>query len=159
MIKSTYNSCLFHSIKSFDLIDFQIDNTLIFVSNDFVIKKNEIIKTINIIIKKRKYFNITNSIKFNDMKIKLQKNETIIIKHTSYVKNISSIKNQNFSFISAKKIIRKKLISKNQYVIQRARNAYVISICQFEALFNLTYAAQTINVISNDIALLNKRLT
>ena len=71
MIKSTYDSCLFHSIELFDLIDFQTDDTLIFVSNDFVIKKNEIIKTINIMIKKREYFSITNSIKFNDMKIEL----------------------------------------------------------------------------------------
>ena len=110
-------------------------------------------------IKKRECFNITNSIKFNDMKIEFQKNETIIIKYASYVKNISSIKNQNFSFTSAKNIIRKKLILKNQYVIQRARNAYVISICQFETFFDLTYAAQAINVILNDIALLNKRLT
>ena len=159
MIESIYDLCLFHSIESFDLIDFQIDDTLIFVSNDFVIKKNEIIKTVNIIIKKRECFNTTNSIKFNDMKIEFQKNETIIIKYASYVKNISSIKNQNFSFISAKNIIRKKLISKNQYVIQRTRNAYVISICQFETFFDLTYVAQAINVISNDIALLNKRLT
>ena len=110
-------------------------------------------------IKKRECFNTTNSIKFNDIKIEFQKNKTIIIKHASYVKIISSIKNQNFSFISAKSIIRKKLISKNQYVIQRTRNAYVISICQFETFFDLTYAAQIINVISNDIALLNKRLT
>ena len=159
MIESTYDSCLFHNIESFDLIDFQIDDTLIFVNNDFVIKKNEVIKTINIMIKKRECFNITNSIKFNDMKIELQKDETIIIKHASYVKNISLIKNQNFSFINAKNIIRKKLISKNQYVIQRTQNAYVILICQFETSFDLAYAAQIINVISNDIALLNKRLT
>ena len=159
MIESTYDSCLFHSIESFDLIDFQTDDTLIFVSNDFVIKKNEVIKTVNIMIKKRECFSTTNSIKFNDMKIEFQKNETIIIKHALYVKNISSIKNQNFSFISAKSIVRKKLISKNQYVIQRARNAYVISICQFETSFDLAYAAQAINVISDDIALLNKRLT
>ena len=159
MIESTYDSCLFHSIESFDLIDFQIDDTLIFVSNDFVIKKNEAIKAVNIMIKKRECFNITNSIKFNDMKIEFQKNETIIIKYASYVKNILLIKNQNFSFINAKNIIRKKLNSKNQYVIQRARNTYVISICQFETFFDLAYAAQTINVISNNIVLLNKRLT
>ena len=35
----------------------------------------------------------------------------------------------------------------------------MISICQFETFFDLAYAAQIINVISNDIALLNKRLT
>ena len=159
MIESIYDLCLFHSIKLFDLIDFQIDDTLIFINNDFVIKKNEIIKTINIIIKKRKCFNITNSIKFNDIKIKFQKNEVIVIKYASYVKNISLIQNQNFSFINAKNIIKKKLISKNQYVIQWTRNAYVILICQFKTFCDLTYAIQIINVILNDIVLLNKRLT
>ena len=64
MIESTYNLCLFHNIKSFDLIDLQIDNTLIFVSNDFVIKKNKTIKTVNIMIKKRECFSIMNSIIF-----------------------------------------------------------------------------------------------
>ena len=44
MIKSTYDSCLFHNIKSFDLIDFQTDDTLIFVNNDFVIKKIKLSK-------------------------------------------------------------------------------------------------------------------
>ena len=43
MIELTYDLCLFHNIKSFDLIDFQTDDTLIFVNNDFVIKKNEAI--------------------------------------------------------------------------------------------------------------------
>ena len=112
MIKSTYDSHLFHSIELFDLIDFQNDDILIFVNNDFVIKKNEVIKTTNIIIKKRECFNITNSIKFNDIKIELQKNKTIIIKHALYVKNISSIKNQNFSFISAKNIVKKNWFQK-----------------------------------------------
>ena len=44
-------------------------------------------------------------------------------------------------------------------MIQRTRNAYVISICQFETFFDLAYATQIINIISNDIALLNKQLT
>ena len=35
----------------------------------------------------------------------------------------------------------------------------MISIYQFEAFFDLAYAAQAINIISNDIALLNKRMT
>ena len=51
MIESTYDSCLFHCIESFVAINFQIDDILIFVNDDFAIKKNEIIKTINIIIK------------------------------------------------------------------------------------------------------------
>jgi hypothetical protein len=49
------------------------------------------------------------------------------------------------------------LIFKKQYIVQRAREAYLISICQSEALFNLFYEAQIIDVSSNDINALNKR--
>ena len=51
MIESIYDSCLFHCIESFAVVDFQTDDILIFASDDFAIKKNEIIKTINIMFK------------------------------------------------------------------------------------------------------------
>ncbi len=41
---------------------------------------------------------------------------------------------------------------------QRARNAYVASICQLKASFDLFFAAQSIEVSSKDITTLNKRL-
>ena len=41
---------------------------------------------------------------------------------------------------------------------QRARGAYIASICQPEAAFNLSHAAQSIEFSSDDFALLNKRL-
>ena len=41
MIKSIYDLCLFHCIKSFVVIDFQTDDILIFVSDDFAIKKTK----------------------------------------------------------------------------------------------------------------------
>ena len=107
MIKLIYDSCLFHCIKSFVVIDFQIDDILIFVSDDFAIKKNEIIKTVNIMFKQRKCFIIINLIKFNDMKIKFSENETIKIKHASNVKNISLIKNYKSSIISFRNVVKK----------------------------------------------------
>ncbi len=50
------------------------------------------------------------------------------------------------------------MISKKQYVTQRARNAYVASICQLKASFNLFFAVQSIEVSSENITTLNKRL-
>ena len=141
MIKSIYDSCLFHCIESFAVIDFQIDDILIFVSDDFAIKKNKIIKTINIMFKQRECFIIINSIKFNGMKIKLSENETINMKHASNVKNISLIKNYESSIINFRNVVKKKLTSNDQYITHRIRNAYVISICQFETSFNFSYAA------------------
>jgi hypothetical protein len=50
------------------------------------------------------------------------------------------------------------LISKKQYIAQRIREAYLISICQSEASFDLFYAAQIIEISSDEIKTLNKRL-
>ncbi len=41
---------------------------------------------------------------------------------------------------------------------QRARDAYLASICQFETSFDLSLAAQSIEISSENIATLNKRL-
>jgi hypothetical protein len=50
------------------------------------------------------------------------------------------------------------LISKEQYVTQRARDAYVALICQSKASFDLFLAAQLIKVSSKNITTLNQRL-
>jgi predicted transcriptional regulator len=54
--------------------------------------------------------------------------------------------------------MRIKLIIKEQYVTQRAREAYLTSICQSKASFDLSHAAQSIEITSDDINALNKRL-
>ena len=47
------------------------------------------------------------------------------------------------------------LTLKDQYVAQRARGAYVASVCQPEAAFNLSFAAQVINPKETNIKALN----
>jgi hypothetical protein len=56
--------------------------------------------------------------------------------------------------------MRIKLITKEQYVTQRARDVYLTFICQFEASFDLSRAAQFIESTFSfdDIISLNKRL-
>ena len=51
------------------------------------------------------------------------------------------------------------LTPKEQYVAQRARGAYVASVCQPEASFDLSFAAQVINLTKDDSEALNKRLS
>ena len=107
--------------------------------------------------KSRKCFIIINSIKFNDTKIKFLTDKSIILKRKS-ANRIFLIKQQNSSFINAREIIKLKLILKNQYIVQRVKNAYMIFICQSKTLFDFFYAVQTIKIISNNITTLNKRL-
>jgi len=47
---------------------------------------------------------------------------------------------------------------KNEYVAQRARGAYIATICQPEAAFDLSYAAQATDIVAEDVKALNKRL-
>lgn len=44
MIKLTYNLCLFHYIELFVVINFQINDILIFVNEHFIIKKTKLSK-------------------------------------------------------------------------------------------------------------------
>ncbi len=54
--------------------------------------------------------------------------------------------------------VRFALISKKQYVTQRTRDAYVVSICQFETSFDLSLVAQSIEILLKNITTLNKCL-
>ena len=54
--------------------------------------------------------------------------------------------------------MKEKLIFKNQYFVQRVKNAYVASICQSEVFFYLAHAVQSIDFLSDNITSLNKRL-
>jgi hypothetical protein len=62
------------------------------------------------------------------------------------------------STISTKGTVRKSLSPQEQYVAQRARGAYIAAVCQPEASFDLSFAAQTTSPTEDDIKLLNKRL-
>ncbi len=72
--------------------------------------------------------------------------------------HLQLIQNVDIAIISSRDKIRFALISKEQYVTQRARSAYVASICQSKASFDLFLAAQSIEVSSKNITTLNKRL-
>lgn len=54
--------------------------------------------------------------------------------------------------------MREKLTPRDQYVAQRARDAYLASTCQPGASFDLSYAAQSVEVSNDDVMALNKRL-
>ena len=59
---------------------------------------------------------------------------------------------------SSKSNTRNNLNLKKQYIAQRAKKAYIASMCQPEASFDLAFAAQTTNPNDNDVKDINKRL-
>jgi hypothetical protein len=144
--------------ESLEIVDMQIDDTLILVNSIFAIEKKKTIKKTKILTKTRDHLITKNSIKFNETKIALNSSENITIVQKSHVSDIFLIINHETSLISFRDIIRVELSSKKQYVTQRAQNVYIVSICQLETFFDLFHTAQSIDFFSDEIISLNKRL-
>jgi hypothetical protein len=112
-------------------------------------------------IKTREQLISNSSLKFNDTKIeRFDSNESIYYRQETHIQDIQLIQSIESIIINARSKVRIKLISREQYVIQRAREAYLTSICQFESSFNLSHAAQFIDLTfcQDDVIVFNKRL-
>jgi hypothetical protein len=162
MIESTFDLCLLHIVEfinqNFDIIKLQTDDTLILANDDFVtLKENELIRA-RLTFKKREKLISTISIKFNDDMIFLSNNFLLFTQS----KQFDQIKLINLSFsinlTSFREEIRKMITFKNQYVAQKTQDVYIATISQFEAIFDLSFAAQIINSKEKNAKELNQRL-
>jgi hypothetical protein len=141
----------------------QTDDTLILADQSFAVVENEAIISAKIMIKTREQLISDNSLKFNDTKIERldsidQRSFIIYFRQETHIQGIQLVQSTESTTTSARDKVRIKLISREQYVTQRAREAYLTFICQFEASFDLSHAAQSIEISKNDINVLNKRL-
>jgi hypothetical protein len=162
MTQFTYDSCLLYIIvisrTDMRIVNMQTDDTLILTDQSFVVVEKEAIHSIKIMTKTREQLTFENALKFNDTRIERRSNDTIYYRQEKHIQKIQLIK-IGFTFAtSVRDKIRAMLISKKQYTAQRAREAYLISICQSKASFDLFYAAQIIEMSSDDIKILNRRL-
>jgi hypothetical protein len=168
MIKSTFDSCLLHIssiefiefINHFEVVNLQTDDTLILADDEFAaLKENELARA-HLTFKKRQKLNLIISIKCNDELIILAEIDNSLLLTQS--KQFDQIKLINLSFLinltSFREEIRKMMTLKNQYVAQRTRSAYIATISQFEAFFDLSFAAQIINSKEKNAKRLNQRL-
>jgi hypothetical protein len=73
-------------------------------------------------------------------------------------KNLKPVSDKETDTTSSRGIVRQNLSTKEQYVAQRARGAYIASVCQPEAAYDLSIAAQATQPIEKDIKALNARL-
>jgi hypothetical protein len=138
----------------------QIDDILILADQSFAVVEKETVHSAKIMTKTREQLTSTNLLKFNDTRIeRIDSNEVIYFRQETHIQSIQLINSIEFTIIiSARDKIRTMLIFRNQYIAQRAREAYLILICSSEASFDLFRAAQSIEITSDDIISLNKRL-
>jgi hypothetical protein len=151
----------------------QTDDTLMLRNDRFAELEESELKKAKLMFKKRKMLIIFTSIKFNDEIISLIKSEFTIDSKNDYSlnsyslfltqsKQFDQIRLINISasidLIDSRDQIRKMMTSKDQYVAQRARDAYIVTMTQSEVSFDLFLIAQITNSKEEDAKRLNKRL-
>lgn len=161
MKTSTYDPCLLYAsgdAKGFGIIGLQTDDSLILADDAFALEEEKQLHRAKLLAKQREKLTFTNPIKFNGGQINLQKDKSIRLSQERQCKSIRLIDIKKTDVANAKGVIRKDVTPVDQYVAQRARGAYVATVCQPEAAFDLSHAAQIIDPLDEDAKILNKRL-
>jgi hypothetical protein len=166
MTQFTYDSCLLYIIIiiiishiDIKIMSMQTDDTLILADQSFAVVEKEAIHSAKIMTKAREQLTFKNSLKFNDTRIeRIDSNDNIYFRQETHIQDIQLIQSIDTIITSARGKMRIKLITKEQYVAQRARDAYLTFICQSEASFDLSHAVQSTEMSSDDVNALNKRL-
>jgi hypothetical protein len=140
----------------------QTDDTLMLRDDCFAELEESELKKAKLTFKKRKMLIVFISIKFNDEVINLIINKNDYILSFIQFSQFDQIRLINISIsidlISSRDQIRKMMTSKDQYVAQRVRDAYIVIMTQSKVSFDLSLTAQITNFKEEDAKRLNKRL-
>jgi hypothetical protein len=158
MEQSTYDPCLlFTKEDNIGIIGLQTDDTLLLADKDFATEEERELLKVGFLTKEREELTTTNPIKFNGGQLTLQGN-SLTLTQGQHCQNLRAVSLETADLTSARGVVRKQIPTRGQYVAQRARGAYVATVCQPEATFNLLTAAQVTEPTSDDIKKLNKLL-
>ena len=139
---SAHDNCLLYAKDEFGIVGLQTDDTLILADKAFAEKEE---KQLTFSAKPRERLSTEHPLNFNGAVIQLIDEHTISITQERHCDKISLL-------------APGKGVDKNAYIAQRARGAYIATVCQPEAAFDLSSAAQTTNPTEIDATALNKRL-
>ena len=159
MTQSTYDPCLLHtSTNGFGLVGLQTDDTLFLANPEFARKEETELQKAKFLAKDREQLTAQHPIKFNGGQITLQENNLIKLTQERQAQNLRLVSTQPLDLTSSRGETRKSVSPKDQYVAQRARGAYIATVCQPESAFNLSFAAQVTDPQEANIKQLNKRI-
>ena len=140
----TFDTCLLFNDNIITIVDLQTDDSLIADIIEFINMKSRELHVVDLIIKLCERLNSEQLLNFNNFIIILDKEDNIIINQTKQAKKI-----QLFS----------KSFTKEQYVAQKARKAYIVTVSQSQIIFALLYAAQVTKPTYKDVDYLNRCLS
>lgn len=161
MQQSTYDPCLLYSAKGtgFGVVGLQTDDTIILADATFATNEEIQLKESKLLSKPREQLTQSHALKFNGGSITLQEDGSVLLTQERQCQNIQTVTIKSKDLKNARGAIRKDVSLKDQYVSQRARGAYVATVSQPEAAFDLSFAAQAVGPPTKEqIEQLNKRL-
>jgi hypothetical protein len=147
MTTSTYDPCLLITATkgaSFGLVGMQTDDTLFLADDEFAAKEESELEKAKFLAKPREKLTPENALSFNGC-ILSQEGQNMLLTQKGQGKKIELIDANATGFCQS-------------YIEQRARGAYIASICQPEAAFDLSVAAQHQEPSKEDAIALNRRL-
>jgi hypothetical protein len=176
MNQSTYDPCLLYTTGStasnttgstgsdngentgFGIIGMQTDDTLILADKTFATNEANKLKKAQFLSKEREQLTQFNLLKFNGGNIQLEADNSIVLTQEYQCKNLRLVTTCTTDLTSSRGTVREAVTPKDQYIAQRARGAYIATVSQPEAAFDLSFAAQVINPKEENAKQLNKRL-
>ena len=148
MITSTYDPCLMITTgperTRFAIVGMQTDDTIILANDEFSNLEQDELEKAHFTAKPKQMLTTTEPMMFNGCTLTQQDDGTLYLRQKGQGKKIS--------LIATGSDLRQ------EYVQQRARGAYIASICQPEATFDLSTAAQCQEPTRLEAETLNKRL-
>ncbi|EED20802.1 transposable element tc1 transposase, putative [Talaromyces stipitatus ATCC 10500] len=151
MTTSTYDLCLLHCIdqsQGFGIVGMQTDDTLILANNTFANHEENEIKRANILCKPREKLTPSNPLKFNGGLI-TEDVQGITLTQERTCKLIRPVQDRYADTTSSRGKVRKDVSPQEQYVAQRALGAYIASVSQPEASFDLSFVIVLADAANN----------
>jgi hypothetical protein len=142
-----YDPCLLITTKkeAFGVVGIQTDDTLFLASDEFAALEDSELQKAQLTAKPRDKLSVKSSLMFNRCAVTIEPNSTIHLTQKDQGKKIQPVNKKGDD-------------PQQEYLKQRARGVYIASICQPEASFDLSVAAQHQNPTTANICTLNKRL-
>jgi hypothetical protein len=148
MVTSTYDPCLLISTAkgAFGVVGMQTDDTLILGSDDFAKLEEKELAEANFSAKPKDTLSPENPLIFNGCVLTQKEGDVAVeLRQKEQGKKLKLIDHKSKDL-------------KQAYMEQRARGAYIATICQPEAAFDLSVAAQHQDPTEADVNALNKRI-
>jgi len=146
MSTSTYDPCLFITNgPHFGVVGMQTDDTLILASTQFSANEIEKLQKAQFRAKPKRMLSPESPFDFNGAKLMMEGVSTLYLSQKKQGEKLATIDLKTSD-------------RAQKYVEQRARGAYIASICQPEASFDVSVAAQIQDPADEDFTRLNRRL-